>query len=466
MTEYTAVDSSTAQASGPTLRRELGLRDLTLFGITCIVGMRWIPAAARAGPGSVTLLALGAVFFVVPLAIAVASLTVKYPGAGGFYLWTRRDFGPFHGFLCFWVYWMGIAFWFPSAAMFYMNAAISTLGPSYAFLGENRLILVGAALAAVWVALGTNMIGMRVGKWTENVGAGATWILGALLVAIAALVWLKRGSATPIRIVPTLNFDTLSFWATIAYAMTGLELVSLMGAEIHDPRRTLPRAGWMASIFAAFFYAATTLALLVLLHPEKISEIAGLAVAGETASSELGWAWLAPVMALLLATTGVGQFGGLGTSTSRLPFAVGADRLLPAAFAKVHPRWGTPHLSILALGLVASTLLLCFQFGDTMRAAYQELVSLMVINGFLPFIYIFGSAWKAGRRWSAISGWGITAVALVCSVVPTGEIHNVWLFEGKLAAGTLAAIGSAWLLYRRAAKKALHGAAATSSALE
>jgi glutamate:GABA antiporter len=453
MSEHADVDSQTPRAPGPTLRRELGLRDLTLFGITCIVGMRWIPAAARAGPGSVTLLVLAAIFFVVPLAIAVAALTVKYPGAGGFYLWTRGDFGAWHAFLCFWVYWMGIAFWFPSAAMFYMNAAISTLGPSYAFLAENRVILVGAALVAVWIALVTNMIGMRIGKWTENVGGAATWILGALLVTIAFLVWKARGSATPIRVIPTLNFDTLSFWATIAYAMTGLELVGLMGAEIHDPERTLPRAGWMASIFAALFYAATTLALLVLLPPERISELTGLAVAGETASAILGVAWLAPVIALLLVVTGVGQFGGLGTSTSRLPFAVGADHLLPKAFARVHPRWGTPHVSILALGVVASILLLCFQLGDTMRAAYQELVSLMVINGFLPFIYIFGSAWKAGRRWSAISGWGITALALVCSVVPTAEIANVWLFEAKLAAGTLAAVGSAWLLYRRASPR-------------
>src|SRR4029077_4954614 len=77
----------------PALHRELGLRDLTLFAITCIVGARWIPAAAHAGPGSVTLWLLAAVFFVVPLAVAVAALSVKYPAAGGLYLWTRGDFG-------------------------------------------------------------------------------------------------------------------------------------------------------------------------------------------------------------------------------------------------------------------------------------------------------------------------------------------------------------------------------------
>ena len=85
-----------------------------------------------------------------------------------------------------------------------------------------------------------------------------------------------------------------------------------------------------------------------------------------------------------------------------------------------------------------------------MRAAYQSLVSLMVITGFFPYLYMFGSAWKAGRRISAISGWAVTVLAIVCSVVPTSEVHNVWLFECKLLAGTLAVIASGWLLFRRA----------------
>ena len=98
---------------------------------------------------------------------------------------------------------------------------------------------------------------------------------------------------------------------------------------------------------------------------------------------------------------------------------------------------------------MASFLLVAIQLGDTMRAAYQALVSLMVITGFLPFLYIFGSAWKAGKRISAISGWAITLLAILCSAVPTAEIRNVWLFEGKLAVGTAGVIVTAWVLYRR-----------------
>ena len=95
------------------------------------------------------------------------------------------------------------------------------------------------------------------------------------------------------------------------------------------------------------------------------------------------------------------------------------------------------------------------QLGETARAAYQELVSLMVITGFLPYLYIFGSAWKAGRRLSAASGIAITVLALVCAVVPTAEIRNVFRFECKLAVSTIGVIASAWLLYRRALRHAL-----------
>jgi amino acid transporter len=226
-------------------------------------------------------------------------------------------------------------------------------------------------------------------------------------------------------------------------------MAAMMNTEIRDPARTLPRAGWIASGFTTAFYAATTLAMLVILRPERISEMNGLAEAGQSATMRLGVAWLMPVIALLVMGSAVGQFGGLGTSVSRLPFAAGVDQLLPPAFGKVHPRWGTPYVSIIALGLLASFLLIAIQLGDTMRAAYQALVSLMVITGFLPYLYIFGSAWKAGKRVSALSGWAITMLAIFTSLVPTAEVKNVWLFEGKILLGTAGVIIAARLLYSR-----------------
>jgi len=433
----------------PALKPELGLRDLTLFAISCITSARWIPIAAHAGPGSVTLWLLAAVFFMLPLTVAVAALVAKYPGAGGLYFWTRQDFGAWPAFLCFWVYWMGIAFLLPTAALLYVKVGFSMFGPVFARFGDNRFYLLATTVALIWIALGSNLIGLKIGKWTENIGALATWAVGLLLVVVAAMVWMRRGSATPMHVLPKWSWGTINFWAAIAYATSGMEGPGMMAGEIRDPERTMRRAGWIASGFVIAFYVSTTVAFLIVLSPENISELNGFTEMGDSAGLLLGATWLSPLIALLVVVSGVGFVGGLGTATSRLPFAAGVDRLLPAAFGRVHPRWGTPYVSILALGVVATFLLVIYQLGDTMRVAYVEMVSLMVIAGFLPYLYIFGSAWKAGKRLSVVSGVGITALALFCSVVPPAEIRSVWLFEGKLAAGTLAVVASAWLVYRR-----------------
>ena len=127
--------------------------------------------------------------------------------------------------------------------------------------------------------------------------------------------------------------------------------------------------------------------------------------------------------------------------------------MLPAAFGKIHPRWNTPHVAILSLGAVATLLLIACQAGDTIKTAYRTIVDLTVIVGFLPYLYIFASAWKAGKRFSAIAGSALSLLAIACSIVPPPEVTKVALFEGKLALGTFAAIASGWLLYARRPQK-------------
>jgi glutamate:GABA antiporter len=188
------------------------------------------------------------------------------------------------------------------------------------------------------------------------------------------------------HLAPRWSWDTVNLWAGVAYAMSGLEFIGMMAGEIRDPGRTIPRAGWIATAFVTVFYAASTLALLVLLRPESVSEMNGLAEGGDAAAGAFGIGWLSPLIALLVLASGLGQIGGFGSAVSRLPFAAGADGLLPPAFARVHPRWHTPHISIIVFGLVGSFLLVAMQLGDTVRAAYQSLLSLMVIVGFLPYL--------------------------------------------------------------------------------
>ena len=281
-------------------------------------------------------------------------------------------------------------------------------------------------------------------------GRAASWILGALLVVDGLPGVAEAGPGDSVAdSARAFSWDTVNFLATIAYAMTGLEMVGFMGGEIRHPRRDISARHGLRRCSRQFFMQVRRWRCWWFCVRRISARSMDSPKWERPAGRVLGINWLPPAIAVLVLATALGQFGGLGSSVSRMPFAAGVDHLLPAAFAKIHPRWATPYVSILVFGGLASVLMIVSQFGDTLRGAYQTLVSLMVIGGFVPYVYMFGSAWKVGHRVSAVSGWAVTALAILCSLVPTGEIHNVWLFELKLAAGTFAVIASAWLVYRR-----------------
>ena len=432
--------------SQPALHRTLGLRDVTLLGIACIVGTRWLSTAAHTGPGSVTLFLLAGLFFVIPMAKSIGVLSAKNPCPGGHYIWARDNFGEWHGFLAFWLYWIGIASWFPNAAMAYMSIGAYAIDPA---LVENRTLIVGASVAAIWVGMGANIAGVRIGRWIQNFGGYATWIIVALLLSTGVILYLKRGSATTLDIAPPLGWATVNFWSQIAFALSGLELLGMMGGEIKDPEKTIARAGWMAGIVSVVFYSSASLAMLVILKPGEISIVYGIMQSARVTADALGAYWIPIAFAVLSMFTALGQFGGLGSGTARLSYAAARDGLLPPVFARIHPQWRTPHISMFALAGAGTALLLLMQLGDTMRAAYQELVSMMVLGSFVPYLYIFLSAWKAGQRLAPISGIAVTLVAIVFSAVPTEDITNVWLFEAKILGGSALLVGlGRWIFVR------------------
>ena len=76
--------------------------------------------------------------------------------------------------------------------------------------------------------------------------------------------------------MPTWNWDTVNFWSQIAFAFTGLELVSAMSEEVRDPRRTLPRAVFGAGALIALMYIAGTFAILALLPAGDLDPQSGV----------------------------------------------------------------------------------------------------------------------------------------------------------------------------------------------
>jgi amino acid transporter len=431
--------------SRPELRRELRLWHLVLFNISAVAGVRWLAAAAQAGPGALTLWLLSALAFFLPSALVVSSLSARFPEEGGFYIWTKRAFGNWHGFLCAWLYFVSNILYFPTLLLSGVAMASYMFGATAIKYSEDPSYAIPVTLTALWIAFVANLLGLRVGKWPSILGGGSTYVIAALLCIFAIVIVWRYGSATHFHPLPDTSLSNLNFWSQIALAMTGLELAPILGGEIQDPSRTMPRAAWISGFGCATFYIAGTAALLALLPPDRINPMTGLAQAGNEAGVRLGANWLTPSFALLITIGIIGQLSTYIAGNSRLPFALGLDHYLPPVFARLHPRWHTPHVSILTQGVLSSLLLLLIELGENLRAAYQMLVDMVVIATLIPFVYIFASGFKFGRRWAGTAGASISLAAVILSAVPPPGVSSAWLFELKVVGGTilLAALGRA-----------------------
>lgn len=436
-------------ATQPALKRELRLWHVVLFNISAVAGVRWLAAAAHAGPESLVLWLVAALAFFLPCALVISSLSQKLPEEGGLYIWAKKAFGEWHGFLCAWLYFVSNIAYFPTLLLAGVAVASYLFGPAGIRYAEDVRIGIPATVAALWLTFFLNLVGLKSGKWASLLGAAASYLIAVLLVVFGVEVVLRGGSATRFHFVPQLNFDSLNFWSQIAFAFVGLEVAPILGAEIHDTRHVIPRAALISGIGCAAFYMAGTWALLVMLTPDQISPLTGLAQAGQLAGQRFGASWLSPAFALLVVISLLGQLTTFVAGNTRLPFALGIDHYLPPAFAKLHPRWGTPYVSILVQGVFSTILLLAMQMGETLRAAYQILVDLCLIATFLPFVYIFASGFKFGQRVAGLVGGAITVLAIVLSAVPPPGIASVWIFELKVVGGALLLALAAWPIYSR-----------------
>lgn len=431
------------------LHRELRLRDIVFFDICAIISLRWVASAAHAGAGSLVLWVIAAACFFLPSAIVVARLSRRFPEEGGLYIWTKRSFGDKHAFLCGWFYFISTILYFPSLLLAGIGMSAYALGSLGQRLAEDRAFALPVTLVVLWAAFVANFFGMKVAKWISAFGGSSTFVIGALLVTLAIIVGMHSGAATKFNLALQPSLDTLNFWSQIAFAFVGLELAPIVSAEIRNPQRDLPRAALIAGIISALFYICVTSALLVLLKPENISPMTGLAQAGASAALKMH----APIIAIgLAALIGVALLGQLDTwiaGNTRLPYAIGLDHYLPAAFGRLHPRWGTPYVSLFVQAIAATLFLLMAQLGETVRAAYQIMVDMMVVVTFIPFLYIFGAGFRFAGRLAATSGMLVTVIAIVLSVMPPGEASSALIFESKVVGGTLFFGVLGWLLFKR-----------------
>ena len=481
------MQESSKPASAAKLRPALSVFDLALLNVATIVGLRWLAVAAQVGPAGLSLWVIASLVFFVPSGLAVQELSSRIPHEGGLYLWTREAFGDTHGFLAGWAYALSNLVFLPSLLLFISGVLLHVGGGLWLSLSESPIYNGLFCLGLLWAATLLNIFGLERAKWLQNLGGISTLLIAALVLGGGAVVWWRFGSATPVSapsLVPKmLSLPTLSTLAILILGYVGLELGPIMGDEIKDSARTIRRATVIAGVVIASIYVAGTAALLVALPPHQIGAISGIPEAMDAIGQRAGVLHVGAIAAMLLAIASIGGLTAWIGGTARLPFVMGLGHYLPERLAAIHPKYGSPHVALLAQAALTSVVLMAAVAGSAIREAYLLLIDMTVALNCLVWIYIFGSLAVLRRRAAGrnagvtlIPGgpfacWLLTSIGLIAmafativSLIPPADSASPALFLLKGVGGCALIFAAGVAVSRRGRKRALTARIAAAAA--
>jgi len=475
--------SPASEPERPHLKRVLGRRDLVLLFVVAVFNLNVLPSIAANGGVTVWLWLISLLLFFWPQGIAVIELAHRYPGEGGVYLWAKEVFGDFHGFLSGWCYWTNNMMYVPTVMLYFVGVSVFVLGPSHAGLADNRTFALVASVVLLSLLVILNVVGLGVGKWINNLGGIGTFIAAFLLMGLGVIVCLKFGTNIHWADfqVPANPRFVLNSFGVICFGLVGLELASIMGDEIENPRKTLPGAVAWGGLLSGFLYIGATLTLLVAVDKNSISVLQGIVQAVSHMASRVGVAWIVAPFAFLLSLSIAGIGSAWLGGSARIPFVAGLDSYMPSWLGKIHPKYATPYAALIVHASVSLILVIAnFLATGGVQESFQRLLSLAVVLQLIPFLYIFGALLKIavdakfvrghyGKGtliFAGVSGFITTILGIALAYFPAQQITSLLSYEIWMIGGTLLFIGlAAFFFYVYGSRKAARKMAANSPAV-
>lgn len=405
------------------LRRDLGTLDAVVVGLAAMIGtgvfVVWQPAVAAAGGAVLASLLLAALVAWLN-ATSTAGLAAVHPRAGGAYHYGRIRLGPFWGSLA------GFAFVIGKTA----SAATAALAVG-TYLWPSQAVLV--AVAAVAALTAVNVAGVRRTATVSRVMV--TTVVVALLAVVLVAVWRDESRHAVVAFTDGAPLGVLSGAAVLFYAFAGYARITVLGEEVREPRRTIPRAVVIALGLTFVLYALVGAAVLMTLG---VDDAASARLPVRAMADGVGALGLVVVVAAAAGLAALGALLSLLAGIGRTAFAMADDGVLPRYLAAVHPRSRVPHRAEIAAALVAIAAVLS---GD--------LVTTLSVSAFTVLVY-YAMAHLAAmrlmtheRRFAAWVPWaGVVSCLALAAALP-------WRSVVIGAAALIVTTGTWWVVDRR-----------------
>jgi basic amino acid/polyamine antiporter, APA family len=355
------VDLAPARDEG--LERALGLPSAILFVVGGVIGsgiFLTTGGMATVIPSASLLLAawgLGGLLAICG-ALSYAEMGAMFPRSGGLYVFLKEAYGPLVAFLYGWV-----------ALFVVLSGGLAAVGVGFAtYLSYFVPLLASSSIAgisgnqlvaAVMILLlgAINYTGVRRGN-TVNILTTIAKVGGLAALLVMAMVAARVQPVFQPIVPPGLARPHVAFGVAmiaVLWAYEGWYFVTYATGEIKDPQRHLPPALFLGILILTAIYVLVNVAYLYAL---TIDEMKGTQRIAERAATALVGPRGATFIALTVVVSTFGNNCIALLAGSRLLFAMASDRVFLPAAGRVHPRYHTPHIAIVALTIWSALLAL------------------------------------------------------------------------------------------------------------
>jgi APA family basic amino acid/polyamine antiporter len=452
--EHTQTDRSNGpEIPDSGLPRVLGLWDIVGIVIGGIVGsgIFIVPAAIAAQVDApVLFLAVWVIGGILSFfgALSFAELGAAYPQAGGVYIYLREAYGSAVAFLFGWTLFLVI----DSGAVATLAVAFSTKYLPFFF---SMPPLIAKLVAAVFVLalVAVNYVGVR---WGANLQNLLTIIKFGALAAVCLIVfgWGKGDPANIVSPPPgSFNLGLLGSFGValvaVLWAYKGWEAATYSVGETKRPGRNLPWGLFIGTLAVIGIYIITNLAYLYLFPTSRIA--ASDRIASDAMSLAIGPVG-ASIIAVIILFSITGAANQVLLTSPRVYYAMSRDGLFFKKIADVHPRFLTPHVSILAIGGWSVVL--------SLSGTFEQLFTYVIFGQWIFFSLTAGAVLLLRRkrpdlpRPYRVFGYPFTPVIFILSALFISLNTLINEFWNALAGLVIIAAGlPAYLYWKRRASR-------------
>lgn len=454
------------------MKKVMRLWDIVLMNVTAILGLRWLPLAAGYGASSITLWILAAVLFFIPLGIIASELATTWPDEGGLYVWVKEAYGEKKAFYVSWFYWTNIFLYYPSLLTFFVVTLIFAFNPSVAM---HKFWVCGSILGTVWIMTLVNIYGLKSVKKLANLGGSLGTLLPGIMIIVigfaAAFIWHHPipTDYSLAKLLPNLGTKSnIAFLSVLMFSMSGIELTPILAGETENPKKTFPRAILISAILIVAIYIIGTVAITLMIAPEKIGAASGIMDALSLITKTLHLPYLATSIALMISIGTIGALAIYVVVPIKMFFESTKKGVLPKSFMKLNKN-EVPSRAIIVQSSIISLIVIATSFLPSVNIFYETLVLMATITFFIPYLMMFATFLKLRQTHPHIPrpykvpggkplAWILASVGFMSVflgivlpfIIPPQDIktaHDILMYRVEIALGPILFFLAGYLMY-------------------